>query len=76
MQDASHSEAQRLLPNMSAPTTEAEPKKYGATEGHGIVEAIDDEAIIPKGALDPVYEAKARILNRAVSMILQLVRVS
>ena len=39
-------------------------------------EAIDDEAIIPKGALDPVYEAKARILNRAVSMILQLVRVS
>ncbi|KAJ4002528.1 hypothetical protein NW752_012494 [Fusarium irregulare] len=51
---------------MSAPTTEAEPKKYGATEGHGIVEAIDDEAIIPKGALDPVYEAKARILNRAV----------
>ncbi|CAG7559669.1 unnamed protein product [Fusarium equiseti] len=67
MQDASHSEAQRLLPNMSAPTTEAEAKKaYGATEGHGIVEAIDDEAIIPKGALDPVYEAKARILNRAV----------
>ena len=27
----------------------------------------DDVAIIPKGALDPVYEAKARILNRAVS---------
>jgi len=26
----------------------------------------DDAAIIPKGALDPVYEAKARILNRAV----------
>ena len=25
-----------------------------------------DEAIIPHGALDPVYEAKARVLNRAV----------
>ena len=28
----------------------------------------DDDAIIPKGALDPVYEAKARILNRAVCL--------
>lgn len=26
----------------------------------------DDDTIIPKGALDPVYEAKARVLNRAV----------
>lgn len=26
----------------------------------------DDVAIIPKGVLDPVYEAKARVLNRAV----------
>ncbi|KAG6008195.1 hypothetical protein E4U21_004794 [Claviceps maximensis] len=26
----------------------------------------DDLAIIPKGALDPVYEAKARLLNRAI----------
>ena len=25
-----------------------------------------DEAIIPAGALDPVYEAKAKVLNRAV----------
>lgn len=25
-----------------------------------------DEAIIPRGALDPVYEAKAKVLNRAV----------
>lgn len=27
---------------------------------------FDDVAIIPKGVLDPVYEAKARVLNRAV----------
>ena len=26
----------------------------------------DDDAIIPRGEIDPVYEAKARVLNRAV----------
>ena len=26
----------------------------------------DDVAAIPKGTIDPVYEAKARVLNRAV----------
>ena len=29
---------------------------------------LDDAATIPKGALDPVYEAKARVLNRAVGL--------
>jgi hypothetical protein len=29
---------------------------------------IDDAATIPRGALDPVYEAKARVLNRAVGV--------
>ena len=28
--------------------------------------AIEAEAAIPKGTLDPVYEAKARVLNAAV----------
>jgi hypothetical protein len=27
----------------------------------------DDATIIPKGVLDPVYESKARLINRAVS---------
>jgi hypothetical protein len=27
----------------------------------------DDVGAIPKGTIDPVYEAKARVLNRAVS---------
>ncbi|CAM1503545.1 Fc.00g011360.m01.CDS01 [Cosmosporella sp. VM-42] len=31
--------------------------------------SIDDVAIIPKGVLDPVYEAKARVLNRAIQDI-------
>jgi hypothetical protein len=29
---------------------------------------IDDAAAIPKGEVDPVYEAKARVLNRAASL--------
>jgi hypothetical protein len=29
--------------------------------------AIDDAGAIPKGTIDPVYEAKARVLNHAVS---------
>lgn len=28
--------------------------------------AIDEPAAIPKGTIDPVYEAKARVLNHAV----------
>lgn len=27
----------------------------------------DDGVIIPKGSLDPVYEAKAKVVNKAVS---------
>ena len=28
---------------------------------------FDDAGAIPKGTIDPVYEAKARVLNHAVS---------
>lgn len=28
---------------------------------------VDEVATLPKGTLDPVYEAKARVLNHAVS---------
>ena len=31
----------------------------------------DDAGAIPKGTIDPVYEAKARVLNRAVSVTLK-----
>jgi hypothetical protein len=30
---------------------------------------VDDDAAIPKGQVDPVYEAKARVLNKAVRTI-------
>jgi hypothetical protein len=29
--------------------------------------AVNEAAAIPKGTIDPVYEAKARVLNHAVS---------
>lgn len=31
-----------------------------------ITAGATDEAILPAGTLDPVYEAKAKVLNRAV----------
>lgn len=40
-----------------------------ARDGSLDIHGIDDVAIIPKGALDPVYEAKARVLNRAVRAV-------
>ena len=30
--------------------------------------AVDEAAAIPKGTIDPVYEAKARVLNHAVCL--------
>lgn len=33
------------------------------------IHGIDDIATIPKGQIDPVYEAKARVLNRAIQDI-------
>ncbi|KAH9894713.1 transporter [Xylariomycetidae sp. FL2044] len=34
-----------------------------------VVVALDDVSAIPKGTIDPVYEAKARVLNRAIQDI-------
>jgi hypothetical protein len=35
-------------------------------EGAIALPALDEAAAIPKGTIDPVYEAKARVLNHAV----------
>jgi hypothetical protein len=32
------------------------------------LQALDDASAIPKGTIDPVYEAKARVLNHAVCL--------
>ncbi|KUI63190.1 hypothetical protein VP1G_11503 [Cytospora mali] len=37
---------------------------HSGTEVHVAV-GMNDAATIPKGEIDPVYEAKARVLNRA-----------
>ncbi|KAF5534133.1 major facilitator superfamily transporter [Fusarium mexicanum] len=77
MPPAENSEAGRLLKSQTRDSAsytmadkEEERKAYGAINNdrrrNSLVDAADDEAIIPKGALDPVYEAKARILNSAI----------
>ena len=37
--------------------------------GSEVALGIDDVSAIPKGHIDPVYEAKARVLNRAIQDI-------
>lgn len=44
-------------------------EKRGSTVGEDAGQGI--EGTIPKGQIDPVYEAKARVLNRAVSCTAQ-----
>jgi hypothetical protein len=39
------------------------------TYGEDVAVGIDSAAAIPKGTLDPVYEAKARVLNKAIQDI-------
>jgi hypothetical protein len=46
--------------------TDNDHSKEGAIS---VSSAIDDAAALPKGTLDPVYEAKARILNHAIQSI-------
>jgi hypothetical protein len=50
---------------------------YGTTEPsqsrdeyNSSIDLSDEDSIVPKGSLDPVYEAKARLLNRAVCIIM------
>lgn len=48
--------------------TDSDDRSHSPDEYNSSIDLSDDDvAIIPKGALDPVYEAKARLLNRAVS---------
>jgi hypothetical protein len=41
------------------------------TDGHHIakVEDVDTYAVLPKGSVDPVYQAKAKVLNDAIQAI-------
>ena len=41
-------------------------KENGQYHRDSVALGADDAGAIPKGTIDPVYEAKARVLNRAV----------
>lgn len=48
------------------------PPEYDDRQRAGSVAyGADDAGAIPKGTIDPVYEAKARVLNRAVSALFE-----
>ena len=44
----------------------APSKSARGSIGEDVAFGADDASAIPKGTIDPVYEAKARVLNRAV----------
>ena len=48
---------------------EVASKENGEHRRESVALGADEAAAIPKGTMDPVYEAKARVLNRAVSSI-------
>lgn len=44
---------------------EVASQEYDYQQRGSTATGIDDAGAIPKGTIDPVYEAKARVLNRA-----------
>lgn len=77
-----HLHGRHLVPSFSMPdigktrTTDMDDKNADEGQeaaylqnntGTDVGIGIDDAAAIPKGEIDPVYEAKARVLNRAAS---------
>lgn len=52
--------------------TDADERSPPRDEYNSSIDLSEDElSIVPKGTLDPVYESKARLLNRAVSIVMQ-----
>ena len=47
---------------------EGSSSPYGTTQGDHVAAGANDDAIFSAGVLDPVYDAKARVLNRAVRL--------
>ncbi|KAI0169971.1 MFS general substrate transporter [Hypoxylon sp. FL1284] len=52
-----------------ADTSAEKGKKHEESPGDEVAIGIEDVSTIPKGMIDPVYEAKARVLNRAIQDI-------
>ncbi|KAH6683006.1 major facilitator superfamily transporter [Halenospora varia] len=58
---------QDTIDTKSATENEGEAKE--ANEEITQIRAFDNDAALPKGTIDPVYEAKARVLNNAIQEI-------
>ena len=54
---------------MAGSSAEEGKKNNGPQIGEEVAVGIEDVSTIPKGTIDPVYEAKARVLNRAVGFL-------
>ncbi|KAI0383597.1 MFS general substrate transporter [Hypomontagnella monticulosa] len=54
---------------MAGSSAEEGKKNNGPQLGEEVAVGIEDVSTIPKGTIDPVYEAKARVLNRAIQDI-------
>lgn len=52
--------------NKSGPTAAHETIPKSQHTKTTVISPSDDDAIIPKGQIDPVFEAKAKVLNHAV----------
>lgn len=65
----SFEEQRPLMSEMTDHKNEATAESGEPTMGEGIAAGIDSAAAIPKGTIDPVYEAKARVLNHAIQEI-------
>ncbi|KAI1333583.1 membrane transporter [Xylariaceae sp. FL0016] len=52
-----------------ADKTAPESDEHQPVQGEDVALGYDDEGVIPKGTIDPVYAAKANVLNRAIQDI-------
>lgn len=52
----------------SKPPSDVDGVKPTLREDEASLQLGDDTAILPEGQVDPVYEKKAKVLNRAVSL--------
>lgn len=57
---------------MAEGSVEEGKRENGPQLGEEVAIGIEDVSTIPKGTIDPVYEAKARVLNRAVGVHLEI----
>jgi hypothetical protein len=64
---ADHTKNGKAPPQYTAEPAEQQPVVDGDSKNASAnLTVLDNAAAIPKGTIDPVYEAKAKVLNNAV----------